>query len=95
MKMHLLARVLGRRRTYRTVLQELSRYSNHELHDIGIDHADIHAIAHQMSEESSKRPTSLARTICLPREEHEVGDKSQDANGARVAQAHNPEATHG
>jgi uncharacterized protein YjiS (DUF1127 family) len=51
MKMHSLARFLRRRRTYRTVLQELSRYSNHELHDIGIDRADIHAIARQMSEE--------------------------------------------
>ena len=51
MKMHSLARFFRRRRTYRIVLQELSRYSNHELQDIGIDRVDIHAIARQMSEE--------------------------------------------
>jgi len=51
MKMLSLARFLRRRPTYRTVLQELSDYSDHELHDIGIDRADIHAIARQMSEE--------------------------------------------
>jgi len=50
-KMLSLARFFRRRRTYRTVLQELSSYSDHELHDIGIDRADIHAIARQMSEE--------------------------------------------
>jgi uncharacterized protein YjiS (DUF1127 family) len=46
-----LTRFLRRRRTYRTALQELSGYSDHELHDIGIDRADIHSIARQMSEE--------------------------------------------
>jgi uncharacterized protein YjiS (DUF1127 family) len=51
MKMHSLARFWRRCRIYRTVLQELSGYSDHELHDIGIDRADIHAIARQMSEE--------------------------------------------
>ncbi len=51
MKMLSLARFFRRRRTYRTVLQELSSYSNRELHDIGIDRADIHAIARQMSQE--------------------------------------------
>ena len=46
-----LGRFFRRRRTYRTVLKELSSYSNHELHDIGIDRADIHTIARQMSQE--------------------------------------------
>ena len=50
MKVHSLARFFRRRRTYRTVLQELSDYSDHELHDIGIDRADIHEIARRMSE---------------------------------------------
>jgi uncharacterized protein YjiS (DUF1127 family) len=51
MKMFSLARFLRRRRTYRNVIQELSRYSDHELHDIGIDRADIHEIARRMSQE--------------------------------------------
>jgi uncharacterized protein YjiS (DUF1127 family) len=51
MTMPSLARFLRRCRTYRTVLQELSRYSDHELHDIGIDRADIHEIARRVSEE--------------------------------------------
>jgi uncharacterized protein YjiS (DUF1127 family) len=51
MTMPSLARFLRRHRTYRTVLQELSRYSDHELHDIGIDRADIHEIARRVSEE--------------------------------------------
>ena len=51
MKLLSLARFFRRRRTYWTVLQELSSYSNHELQDIGIDRADIHAIARQMSEQ--------------------------------------------
>jgi uncharacterized protein YjiS (DUF1127 family) len=37
MKMLSLSRFFRRRRTYRTVLHELSGYSDHELHDIGID----------------------------------------------------------
>jgi len=51
MKMLSLVRFLRRRRTYRTVLQELSRYSDHELHDIGVDRVDIHEIARRVSEE--------------------------------------------
>ncbi len=51
MQMLSLARFFRRRRTYRTVLKELSSYSTHELHDIGIDRADIHTIARQMSQE--------------------------------------------
>lgn len=51
MKILSLARFFRRRRTYRTVLQELSGYSDHELHDIGIDRADIHEIARRMSED--------------------------------------------
>lgn len=51
MKMRSLARFLRRRRTYRTVLLELSGYSDHELHDIGIDRVDIHEIARRMSED--------------------------------------------
>lgn len=51
MKMLSLARFLRRRRTYRTVLLELSGYSDHELHDIGIDRVDIHEIARRMSED--------------------------------------------
>jgi len=51
MKIPSLARFFRRRRTYRTVLQELSSYSDHELHDIGIHRADIHAIARRVSEE--------------------------------------------
>ena len=50
MKILLLARFFRRRCTYRTMLQELSGYSDHELHDIGIDRADIHEIARRMSE---------------------------------------------
>jgi uncharacterized protein YjiS (DUF1127 family) len=46
-----LARFLRRRRTYRTILLELSGYSDHELHDIGVDRADIYAIARRVSEE--------------------------------------------
>ena len=51
MKMFSLTRFLRRRRTYRNVLQELSSYSDHELHDIGIDRADIHEIARRTSQE--------------------------------------------
>jgi uncharacterized protein YjiS (DUF1127 family) len=46
-----LGRFFRRRHTYRTVLQELSGYSDHELHDIGIDRVDIYAIARRVSEE--------------------------------------------
>ena len=51
MKMFSLVRFFRRRRTYWTILQEHSSYSNHELHDIGIDAADIRAIARRASEE--------------------------------------------
>jgi uncharacterized protein YjiS (DUF1127 family) len=51
MKILSLTRLLRRRRTYRTILQELSSYSDHELHDIGSDRADIHEIARRTSEE--------------------------------------------
>ncbi|MGB7972883.1 MAG: DUF1127 domain-containing protein [Roseiarcus sp.] len=48
MKMLSHARFLRRRRTYKTVLQELSGYSDHELNDIGVDRADIHDIARRV-----------------------------------------------
>ncbi|MGA2043437.1 MAG: DUF1127 domain-containing protein [Roseiarcus sp.] len=51
MKIFSLARLLRRRRTYTAILEELSRYSDHELHDIGIDRADIHDIAYRASQE--------------------------------------------
>jgi uncharacterized protein YjiS (DUF1127 family) len=51
MKMLSLSRFFRRRRTYRTALQELSGYSDHELHDIGIDRADIDEIARRISED--------------------------------------------
>jgi uncharacterized protein YjiS (DUF1127 family) len=51
MKILSLGRFFRRRRTYRTVLQELSDYSDHELHDIGIDRVDIHEIARRISED--------------------------------------------
>jgi uncharacterized protein YjiS (DUF1127 family) len=44
-------RFLRARRTYRTLVQELSNYSDRELHDIGIDRADIHEIARLASRE--------------------------------------------
>ena len=46
-----LIRFFRARRTYWSVVQELSNYTDRELHDIGIDRADIHSIARQMSEE--------------------------------------------
>jgi uncharacterized protein YjiS (DUF1127 family) len=51
MKTFSLARYFRRRRAYWTIFQELSRYSNQELHDIGIDAADIPAIARRAAEE--------------------------------------------
>ncbi len=51
MKMFSLARFLRARRTYWSVVQELSNYSDRELHDIGIDRADIHEIARLASRE--------------------------------------------
>jgi uncharacterized protein YjiS (DUF1127 family) len=46
-----LMRLLCARRTYWSVVQELSNYSDRELHDIGIDRADIHQIAQVASRE--------------------------------------------
>ena len=40
-----LMRFLRARRAYWSTVQELSDYSDRELHDIGIDRADIHKIA--------------------------------------------------
>jgi uncharacterized protein YjiS (DUF1127 family) len=51
MKPFSLMRFLRERRTYWTVVQELSSYSDRELHDIGIDRADIHQIARLASRE--------------------------------------------
>jgi uncharacterized protein YjiS (DUF1127 family) len=47
-----IGRFFRERRTYWTVVQELSTYSDRELHDIGIDRADIHQIAHMASKEA-------------------------------------------
>jgi uncharacterized protein YjiS (DUF1127 family) len=51
MTLHTVMRFLRARRTYRTVVQELSNYSDRELHDIGIDRIDIHEIARLASRE--------------------------------------------
>ena len=45
-------RFFRERRTYWSVVQELSNYSDHELHDIGIDRADIHQIARLAAKEA-------------------------------------------
>ncbi|MGO9420263.1 DUF1127 domain-containing protein [Roseiarcus sp.] len=47
-----LLRLLRERRTYWNVVHELSTYSDRELHDIGIDRADIHAIARLAAKEA-------------------------------------------
>ena len=44
-------RFLRARRTYWNVVQELSNYTDRELHDIGVNRADIHAIARLASRE--------------------------------------------
>jgi len=54
MKLFSLTRFLRARRTYWSVVQELSSYSDRELHDIGIDRADIHAIARLASQEKQQ-----------------------------------------
>ena len=46
-------RFFRERRTYWSVVQELSTYTNRELHDIGIDRADIHAIARLAAKEAT------------------------------------------
>jgi len=51
MKLFSLARFLRARRTYRSVVYELSNYSDRELHDIGIDRVDIQAIARKAAED--------------------------------------------
>ena len=40
-----LTRLFQARRTYWSVVRELSTYTDRELYDIGIDRADIHSIA--------------------------------------------------
>jgi uncharacterized protein YjiS (DUF1127 family) len=45
MKKFSLTRFLRARRLYWSVVQELSNYTDRELHDIGIDRVDIHEIA--------------------------------------------------
>ena len=45
-------RFLRERRTYWTVVEELSHYTDRELHDIGLDRADIHQIARLAVKES-------------------------------------------
>jgi uncharacterized protein YjiS (DUF1127 family) len=53
MKNFSLTRFLRARRVYWSVLQELSAYTDRELHDIGIDRADIHEIARLASREQN------------------------------------------
>ena len=51
--MKMFTRFLRARRVYWNVLQELSRYTDRELHDIGIDRADIREIARLASREEA------------------------------------------
>jgi uncharacterized protein YjiS (DUF1127 family) len=51
--MKMFTRFLRTRRVYWNVLQELSAYTDRELHDIGIDRADIHEIARLASREEA------------------------------------------
>jgi uncharacterized protein YjiS (DUF1127 family) len=53
MKMFSLTRFLRARRVYWTVVQELSAYTDRELHDIGIDRIDIQEIARLASREEA------------------------------------------
>jgi uncharacterized protein YjiS (DUF1127 family) len=53
MKMFSLTRFLRARRVYWTVVQELSAYTDRELHDIGIDRIDIPEIARLASREEA------------------------------------------
>jgi len=46
-----LTRFFRARRTYWSVVRELSEYTDRELHDIGIDRADIHSIARLAAQE--------------------------------------------
>ena len=47
MKLSFIKRFLEQRRVYWNVINELSTYSDSELQDIGIDRADVVAIAEQ------------------------------------------------
>ena len=40
-----IVRFMRERRTYWNVVHELATYTDRELHDIGIDRADVHEIA--------------------------------------------------
>jgi uncharacterized protein YjiS (DUF1127 family) len=51
MKKFSLTRFLRARRVYWSVLQELSNYTDRELHDIGIERVDIREIARLASRE--------------------------------------------
>ena len=53
MKMFSLTRFLRARRAYWSVVQELSAYTDRELHDIGIDRIDIPEIARFASREKA------------------------------------------
>lgn len=46
-----LTRFFRARRTYSNLVRELSNYTDRELHDIGIDRADIHSIARLAAQE--------------------------------------------
>ena len=52
MMMFNFVRFLRERRIYWSVVQELSTYTDRELHDIGIDRADIHEIARLAAKEA-------------------------------------------
>jgi uncharacterized protein YjiS (DUF1127 family) len=51
MKKFSLTRFLRARRLYWSTVQELSHYTDRELHDIGIDRADIYSIARLAAQE--------------------------------------------
>ena len=51
MKLFSLSAYLRARKAYWSVVEELSHYTDRELHDIGIDRADIHEIATLASRE--------------------------------------------
>jgi uncharacterized protein YjiS (DUF1127 family) len=50
-----LVRLLRERRTYWSVVHELSEYTDRELHDIGIDRVDIRSIARLAAREAGER----------------------------------------
>jgi uncharacterized protein YjiS (DUF1127 family) len=60
MKMPSLMRFLCARRAYRNAFRELSSYSDHELHDIGIDRADIPEIAHLTARQQQRASDGAA-----------------------------------